>query len=248
MTLEHLFNARIETSVDFVFVIDATNGMTTLIETIEKGVHTFYENIIKALDQRHRALQKLRVKVIWFRDFYFDGQYAYGESQFFELPEENEEFRKFVASIRAAGGGDDPESALEALTLAMRSDFTQAGDRRRHIIVLFTDQSAHAFEDYDQLVEKASAWGCKPVTYPINMPKSLVQLYDEWNGYGLDNGSLPTKLDKQGKRLLLVTPDAYPWEDMEMDLEQVLRMCMLRGDSCEDFSWDNFWELLNLIL
>lgn len=36
------------------------------------------------------------------------------------FPEEKEEFRDFVNGIHEAGGGDDPESGLEALTMAMR--------------------------------------------------------------------------------------------------------------------------------
>lgn len=240
MTMEHLFTAKVETCVDFVFVIDATCGKTRLIKTIEEGTLSFYENLCNALAQRQKSLQKLRVKVNWFRDFYFDGKYAYGESKFFELPEENEDFRKYVASIRAAGGGDDPESALEALSLAMRSDFTQDGDRRKHIIVLFTDQPAHAFEDYDRLVEASSEYGCDPVIYPPDMPKSLMQLYDEWDGHGLNRH---VKIDNRGKGLILFAPDGYPWDDMEIDLERLLRVPVSRGGDCEEFCWADFWEL-----
>lgn len=240
MSLEHLFAEKVETCVDFVFVIDATYGKTRLIKAIEEGTLFFYENLCNALAQRQKRLQKLRVKVTWFRDYYFDGQYAYGESKFFELPEENEDFRKYVASIRAVGGGDDPESALEALTLAMRSDFTQDGDRRKHIIVLFTDQSAHAFEDYDRLVKQASEYGYGPIIYPSDMPKSLMQLYDEWDGHGLNR---PTKIDSRGKALILYAPDAYPWDDMEIDLDRLLRVSVSLGRNCEEFCWADFWEL-----
>lgn len=37
--------------------------------------------------------------------------------------------------IHEAGGGDDPESGLEALTMAMRSDFVQEG--AKNVILLF---------------------------------------------------------------------------------------------------------------
>ncbi len=240
MTMEHHFIASIETCVDIVLVIDATNSMARLIETLEKGALTFYEDLTNAVSQHQRTIQKLRVKVNWFRDFYFDGQYAYGESKFFELPEEKENFRSFVASIRATGGGDAPESALEALSLAMRSDFTQDGDRRKHIIVLFTDQPAHAFEDYDRLAEQASKWGYWPTFYPPNMPKSIMQLYSEWDCRGLGR---PTKIDHRGKALILFAPDAYPWDDMGIDLDRAIHVPVSLGGGFEEFCWADFWEL-----
>lgn len=51
------------------------------------------------------------------------------ESQFFILPEEKQEFYNFVSQIKAGGGGDEPESGLEALALALRSDFVKDGDK-----------------------------------------------------------------------------------------------------------------------
>lgn len=41
---------------------------------------------------------------------------------------------------------DEPESGLEALALAMGSDWETSGTSKRHAIVLFTDASAHPLE------------------------------------------------------------------------------------------------------
>lgn len=73
-----------------------------------------------------------------------------------------------------------PESSLEALTMAMRSDFVQTGDSRRHIIALFTDDGAHPLEDYDKLVEEAAKESCRPTMYPDNMPKDIEEFYRMW--------------------------------------------------------------------
>ena len=131
--------------MDIVFVIDATRSMEPLIEKVKNATLVFHDGLAEALRENKRIIRNLRARVIWFRDFYFDGKYAYGESPFFLLPEEKEAFHDFVASIEAKGGYDAPESALEALTLAMRSDFVQEGDKKRHVIVLFTDEEAHSF-------------------------------------------------------------------------------------------------------
>ncbi len=239
----------IETNVDIVFVIDATKSMTPMIDKVKNAALTFQDELYRELERNKRIVNNLRVKVTWFRDFYYDGKYAYGESKFFELPEEKEGFHDFVAGIEAAGGGDEPESSLEALTLAMRSDFTQEGERRRHIIVLFTDEEAHRFEDYDRLVAEAAKEGCEPEMYPENMPGDLGEFYNAWYGnsgdgdvFGAQGGS--TKLDPSGRRLVICAPDAYPWTDMEIDLENILRVELKKGGSGEDLDMSQVYPMI----
>lgn len=125
----------IATNVDIVFVIDATRSMRTTIDMVKESALSFQDKLYDFMDEAKRSINNLRIKVVWFRDFYYDGNYAYDESKFFELPEEKEEFRDFVNGIHEAGGGDDPESGLEALTMAMRSDFVQEG--AKNVILLF---------------------------------------------------------------------------------------------------------------
>lgn len=239
----------IETNVDIVFVIDATRSMEPMIEKVKNATLTFQDELYEALKENKRIIKNLRVKVTWFRDFYFDGQYAYGESKFFELPEEKEDFHDFVAGIEAKGGYDDPESALEALTLAMRSDFTQEGERRRHIIVLFTDEEAHKFEEYEQLVAEAAKLGAKPEMYPANMPADIGEFYNAWQGNSANQDALGTdrqgtKLDMTGRRLVICAPDAYPWTDMEIDLENILRVKLEKGGSGEDLDMSDVYPMI----
>lgn len=218
----------LETKVDIVFVIDATQSMQPCIDMVKESALSFFDNLRPYLEEAGRFVTNIRLKVIWFRDFYYDGKFAYGESKFFDIPEEQPQFHDFVTNIREAGGYDAPESGLEALTLAMRSDFVQGGERRRHIIVLFTDDGAHPFEDYDQLVAKAAVMGCEPEMYPENMPKDLAELFNAWQGNEEYQSCLGKKgnvscLDPTGRRLVLFAPNAYPWTDMENSLENTIR-------------------------
>ena len=87
-----------------------------MIEKVKDAALTFHEELYSTLKEYKRVINNLRIKVTWFRDFYFDGKYAYGESRFFDLPAEKQQFHDFVAGIEAKGGYDDPESSLEALT------------------------------------------------------------------------------------------------------------------------------------
>jgi len=229
----------IDINVDIVFVIDATCSMQMTIDMVKASALSFHEKLKGYLKNNGRTMKNLRIKVVWFRDFYYDGRHAYGESKFFKLPEERDDFHAFVAGINAAGGGDEPESALEALTLAMRSDFVQEGNRKRHIIVLFTDAEAHAFEDYDRLVEEAAKKGCKPEIYPKDMPKDLSEFIDFWQGNFIRRDTYrsdgeETKLDLTGRRLILFAPNAYPWNELECELENVIRVGMDIGNGGRD--------------
>ena len=239
----------IDTNVDIVFVIDATRSMQTTIDMVKSSALSFQENLTDCLRNAGRIIKNLRIKVIWFRDFYYDGQYAYGESKFFELPEEKEDFHDFVIGINEAGGGDEPESALEALILAMRSDFVQEGEKKRHIIVLFTDAEAHAFEDYDRLVEEATKQGCMPEMYPENMPKDLSEFYNAWQGNDLNQDMLgseneATKLDATGRRLVLFAPNAYPWTDMEVELEYTIRKPIEVGEGGAEIDMSEVYSMI----
>lgn len=220
-------------NIDIVLVLDATRGMDPIIDMIRDGACSFYDKLYKACEG-NSVLGKVRVKIIWFRDFYYDGNYAYGESEFFNFPEESIKLSEFLKGLYAAGGGDDPESGLEALAMAMRSDFGNESVRKRDIIVLFTDAAAHPFEEYDELVAQAAKRGCKPLMYPKNMPKDIGKFYNDWNGNAMNQDQLGSdgkmaKLDVMGRRLILFAPNDYPWADMEVELDYTMRVDFERG-------------------
>lgn len=232
-------NLMIDTNVDIVFVIDATESMQPLIDKVKNLTLSFREELEKGLEKNGRKINNLRIKVIVFRDYYVDGKYAMEESGFFILPEEKQDFYNFVSKIRAGGGGDEPESGLEALALALRSDFVKDGDKKRHIIVLFTDASAHEYEQQA---------GGIPSNYPANMFRNLGDLYQTW---GMDQDALgvsfdfPSRMSKDAKRLVLFAPRLYPWDEMELDLENVIRKDMDKGNGGRDLDLEDVIALIS---
>ena len=211
---------RIDMKVDLVFVIDATESMRSMLDELKESILSFPERLLEAALLAGRAHIDLRAKVTWFRDHDCDGDQAFGESEFFALPEENGEFREAVCRITAKGGGNQPESGLEALARAMHSDFVQEGEKRRHIIMLFTDAAARPQEDHGD-PEAAEKKGCAPAMYRENMQESLEALFDEWHQYRACLGSR-FRLDRRGRRLILVTPWEYPWNEIWESWEYVL--------------------------
>ena len=229
----------LNTNVDIVFVIDATESMQPLIDKVKSLTLSFREELEKGLEKNKRKISGLRMKVIVFRDYYVDDAYALEESRFFILPEEKQDFYDFVSGIRAGGGGDEPESGLEALAVALRSKFVEEGDKKRHIIVLFTDASAHKSEQqFDGI----------PVNYPPEMFKNLGELYQAWeSGQGALGASNSGNhlMDREAKRLVLFAPSVYPWNDLEIDLENVIRKELDKGNGGQDLDLDDVIALVS---
>ena len=80
----------LNTNVDIVFVIDATESMQPLIDKVKSLTLSFREELEKGLEKNKRKISGLRMKVIVFRDYYVDDAYALEESRFFILPEEKQ--------------------------------------------------------------------------------------------------------------------------------------------------------------
>lgn len=211
--LGETIQSAVKTNADICMVIDATESMTPIIDTVKEMALNFYDEFKEGLKEYKKELNQTRIKVIVFRDYYCDGAYAMEESDFFYLPDEKEAFSEFVNKIEAKGGGDEPENALEALALAMKSDWVQEGNSRRHAILLFTDASAHKLD---------KAVGLDIPAYPKEMLHSYGELDEAWNacqGTCVKNETSAFNMDARAKRLILYAPDAEPWSDIELDFE-----------------------------
>ena len=184
-------------AVDIVMCMDATASMSPFLNQVKNHALRFYDDLTLAMARKHKRIEQLRVKVIAFRDYYEDGRHAMMESDFFLLPQDRSAFNSFVGSVNAKGGGDLPESGLEALALACRSPWTTAGSKRRHIVVMWTDTTAHPLE---LAQSKAGS------NYPGAMPRNLNEMTDLWEGHGT--------LTPGSKRLILFAPERYPWDEL----------------------------------
>jgi hypothetical protein len=173
--------------------------MQHLIDQVKRNALRFYEDLVKVMTHKQKAIDSLRVKVIAFRDFYVDGDRSLKVSLFYKLPEESEAFAAFVKGLKADGGGDDPETSLEALALALKSEWLDVSDtaKGRQVVVMWTDTSSHPLER-----QKDS----KPPIYPEGMPADFNALTDWWEGAGYVTAT--------AKRLLVYAPDVYPWNNI----------------------------------
>lgn len=202
------------TDVDLVFVIDCTGSMEPFLNMVKTHAKTLHNDIIFGLDSKSRRVNKMRIKVIAFRDYYFDWADPEHppmlESDFFTLPNQQEEYAAFVDKLEFAGGEDEPESALEALHLAFHSKWMAdpSVTKRRQIILLFTDASAHPLNDSMRFDSDYNAY------YPEGVPDSLDDLLNEYMSpdvFPPDSSGYPT-----GHRLILFAPEnMQPWNQVK---------------------------------
>lgn len=183
------------------------------------------------MGKKGKAISQLRLKVIAFRDFGDDPSDAIEQTPFLRLPDQAREFEKFVQSIDATGGGDIPESGLEALALAINSPWETGLDRRRHVVVMFTDAPAHPL----------GTVGVTAATYPAVIPRSLDDLFEQW-GYARSQTSV---MEQSAKRLVLFAPDQAPWSDpIAEEWDLTLHFASKAGDGLEEFEMDEIIETI----
>jgi hypothetical protein len=214
-------------AVDIVFVIDTTGSMRSIIEDVKHAAMNFHDDLAMVMNQKEKSIGNLRVRVVAYRDYLDNPSDALRESPFFSLPTQRAEFDNFVRSLAPAGGGDEPESGLEGLAAAFLSDWERGMDKRRHLVVLFTDASAHP-------IEHSASRGLLPPTFPNSM-SGLYDLWEAGQGGGMEHAA---------KRLLMYAPDAYPWNELSDMWSNTLHFPSKAGKGLEDFT---FAEILNQI-
>ena len=192
-------NGQGEYNVDIVMCIDATGSMAPIINEVKNNAMSFHQKFAMAMEDADKSVDMLRVKVIVFKDYICDSD-PMRESKFFELPAESAAFRDFVTSIEPMGGGDAPENALEAIALALKSDWTTMYGKKRHAILVFTDAPALAFG------ERTDCPG-----YPAGMPKTLGELGAWWEG---TDQEFDSTYKPSAGRLVVFAPNAEPWTEL----------------------------------
>ena len=189
---------RLENYIDIVFCIDTSGSMQPVITDVKNLVARYPRTLVERLAERDVELDQIRARIIIFGNL----QGNTGElraSRFFKVgpSEVEEEYTRLLTEItvpRLRRSGE--HSGLEALGVALGSDWTHEGDKRRHIVFLFSDSGAHPLE---------SRVGDVPLEFDSHVPASLDELTDIWEC------SNSGRLMKSARRLHVFAPDTYPW-------------------------------------
>lgn len=216
-------NYSLKYDVDIVMCIDVTGSMTGILDTVKRNALNFYGDLHKAMQEKGKQVNSLRIKVIAFRDYLADGNNAMLATDFYSMPEKQDEFNALVNSLVADGGGDDPEDGLEALGYAIKSKWSAAGtNKRRHIIVVWTDAGTHAL-----------GFGKKAPNYPTKMAADFEQLTAWWE-----------QMDFNSKRLLIYAPEEDYWTRISDSWDQTIHYPSEAGNGLKEFEYQ---EILDAI-
>ncbi len=226
------YGQSMDYTVDMVFCIDATGSMedTTgtqnkIINMVKQNAISFYNDFNRVMTEKGKKVRQLRVRVIAFRDYIADGQYAMMVTDFFHLPQQAAEFEACINSIHADGGGDIPEDGLEALAYAIKSPWTTEGAKKRQVIVVWTDAGAHNL-----------GFGKKSKFYPQGMPKDMNELSEWWDD--------PNLMRPNERRLVLFAPDVDNWKYISDNWDLTWHIPSSLGNGLAE---KNFNDILNLI-
>ena len=203
-------------NVDVVMCIDITGSMGGIINTVKNSALGFYDSFKAACDKSDIELLSLKTQVIGFGDKNVDGADWWKESSTYSLPDEKEQFSTFVNGLYADGGGDAPESGLEALNGAFsKTDWGNDDGYHRQVIILWTDAAYLVGSSYTDLTldDIATKWN--------NMPSGRrLILFAPTYVYG-SNGGNWTNLDSW-KNVIHVDDLRSGFSDLDYILEQII--------------------------
>lgn len=182
--------------IDLVCCVDITASMKDMIGAVKSDLLRFSGDIENAAIQQGKTISRLRVKVIKFGDCYVDGKSALNETNFLDISNNNDKdyFLNFVNSIAVNQTESKKSNGLEALALAIKSDWTKEGIRKRCVIGVWTDKSTY------ELKKTKNAGRANHIA---NMPDSFDELTRLWHSQ-----------EECSRRLILYAPDSYAWNNI----------------------------------
>lgn len=200
------YRNKLAYEVDLVFCIDATMSMEPILDKVKENALNFYQDFQKVMDEKGKKVSQLRIRIVSFRDYYYDRENAMMVTNFFTLPDMATDFEACIKSIIPSGGGDDPEDGLEALAYAMKSDWSYGAAKKRHVIVAWSDDGTHDL-----------GFGKIASNYPKGMPKDFNELTEWWG-----SKHSPGIMDENAKRLLIFAPDKPGWSTIRDNWNNVI--------------------------
>lgn len=224
------YQGNLQYAVDIVLCIDVTGSMNPVLDNVKDSALTFQRNLETAMSAKGKSISQLRIRTIAFRDYGDDPATAVQQTAFLRLPEQTDAFRSFLNTLQAGGGGDIPESGLEALALAVASPWETGLDRRRHVIVMFTDAPAHPLGGPHSSLQH----------YPASVPRSMDDFFEQW-GYARSQGAL---MEQSAKRLVLFAPDKEPWTGIGEEWDMTLHFPSQAGDGLQEFEMDEIIDTI----
>ena len=145
--------AKTKGVADIVFVVDVSGSMTPCIDALRRNIEAFVDSLSRGDANNAVPVKDWRAKVVGYRDF--EAAESEGLPWIVDNPFEREAgaLKAQLATLQAAGGGDEPESLLDALFKVASMEAIPKGSQTvepgkwcyrsdaARVVVVFTDAS-----------------------------------------------------------------------------------------------------------
>ncbi len=142
-------------SADIVFLIDVTGSMSPCIQALKNSIKRFLSELANGTGDI-KPVEDWRARIVGYRDYPADKDSSYGWLNEFDFTRDTTLLETQLDSLKARGGGDDPESLLDAVSVVLDAgvlpdDYQKEVNDKRwrsniqaaHILVIFTDAPFH---------------------------------------------------------------------------------------------------------
>lgn len=173
---------KIKGVADVVFLVDKTGSMSKAMNALVTGIGTLFDAMVSPSGQDVPPLTDWRAKVIGYGDVKADGEKWWKEAPF-RAGDVAQVKADLVALQPVSGGGDDPESLLDALFKVATMGSTPEGvapeagkwreGRLHKVVVVFSDAPTHpqcdlpeaSGADYMQVAARVGQAGIRVFLY-----------------------------------------------------------------------------------
>lgn len=204
--------------------------MRGTLQSVKDAALEFHQLFTSRMEEKGKIITGMRVRVVAFRDIFADDP-AFEVSEFIDVQRDAESFKTFLSGLKAkGGGGDGPESALEALSISLNSNWSSEADRLRHVVVMWTDALPHPL---DRGVEQH-----KQSQFSSVIASDLNELTDWWN----DRQN--NRIRHEAKRLVIFAPEKGAWIDIAENWDNCVYLPSAAGKGLREFEFDQILEIL----
>ena len=221
-------------NIDLVFCIDASSSMQPFMDKVKSNALNIVRDVRRSFLEHGRFIGRLRVRCIVFRsyqDSVWDLKAPMMVTDFYSLPEQQEQFERALFSITPTGGGELGDG-LEALALAIRSKWTAdiPGSSRLQIVIDWSDKGTNKI-----------GTGRTVNGYLLSMPRDFRELSQWW---GMTRESPGAFINYDAKRLLIFAPEADWWTKITENWPNVLHVPTVDGIGLKDRDYEEVIRLL----
>ena len=174
---------------DIVFLIDVSGSMAPVIDALRTNIETFIDSLSSRDANQGSPVRDWRGRVVGYRDIGSDGGRWLEDNPFVR---DAAALKAQLAQLRAEGGGDEPESLLDALYTIATMEATPKGAQDEdpgkwryrsdaaRVVVIFTDAS---FKE-TMTIEQAKGGGLQDVANVVMANRIILSVYaPNFEGY-----------------------------------------------------------------